>query len=64
MKVKFLKTAAGLYGTFGRGQVAELKDEVANDYIAHGICEEVKASKPSKRAKTTSSRQSKKSEKR
>jgi hypothetical protein len=64
MKVKFIQSAVGTVGTFKKGEVRELDSEVAKDYIAHGICEELQASKPVKRSITTASRKSKKSEKR
>lgn len=64
MKVKFLKSVASLYGAWGRGEVVDLRDEVGKEFVRDGYCEEIKPKKPSKRAKTTSSRQSKKSEKR
>jgi len=64
MKVKFIQSAVGTVGAFKKGQICDLDSEVAKDYIAHGICEELQAKKPVKRSTTTASRKSKKSEKR
>ena len=52
MKVKFLEAMGGKDFTYEVGVVYELKKEVAQRYVDHGICEkviEVKAKRKSKK---------------
>lgn len=48
MKIKFKQNIASIYGGFAIGEVAELPDEAAKDYISAGYAE--KAAAPRKKA--------------
>lgn len=41
MKIKFKQNIASIYGGFAAGEVAELPDEAAKDYISAGYAEKV-----------------------
>lgn len=43
MKIKFKQNIASIYGGFAIGEVAELPDEAAKDYIAAGYAEKAAA---------------------
>jgi len=52
MKVKFLETMGGKDFTYQVGEVYDLKKEVPQRYVDHGICEkvvEVKAKRKNKK---------------
>ena len=53
MKIKFLKSAVGPVGNFGKGDVANVDDNDAKSLIEHGIAEPVSEKRSAARKTAT-----------